>query len=81
MADVMLEKPIKVHANTPIEIGLRFTVGEEFFCGTVFGYGGSNYERCCKENERGAFVIADCEMSTKGETEVEYGQIPKIYYF
>jgi hypothetical protein len=70
-----------VRANEPISIGVKFTVGDEFFCSTVFGYGGSNYERKITDNEKGAFIIADSEQSTKGETEVEFGQIPKIHYF
>lgn len=45
MGDIMLESPIKVGAGEPIEIGVRFEVGdgEEFICGTVFGYGGNEY--------------------------------------
>lgn len=81
ICDIMLDEPVKVRAHEQISIGVRFTVGEEFFCSTVFGYGGSNYERKIGENERGAFVIADSDQSTKGETEVEFGQIPKIHYF
>jgi hypothetical protein len=81
MCDIMLDEPVKVRSGEQISIGVRFTVGEEFYCGTVFGYGGSNYERKIGDNERGAFIIADSDQSTKGETEVEYGQIPKIHYF
>lgn len=77
----MLDEPVKVRANEPISIGVRFTVGEEFFCSTLLGYGGSNYERKIATNERGAFIVADSEQSTKGETDVEFGQIPKIHYF
>lgn len=77
----MFDEPYKVRANEPISIGVRFTVGDEYFCATVFGYGGHGYERIGGENEKGAFIIAESEMSNKGETEVEFGQIPKIYYF
>ncbi len=73
MCDIMFEQPYKVRANEPITIGVKFTVGEEYFCTTMFGYGGSNYERRIKSNEQGAFIIADSEQSTKGETEVEFG--------
>jgi hypothetical protein len=31
------------------------------FCTTLFGYGGSNYERKIPENERGVFVVADSD--------------------
>ena len=60
---------------------MRFTAGEEYFCSTVFGYGGSNYERGIRDNERGVFHMAETDMCTKFETEVEFGQIPKLYYF
>lgn len=73
MCDIMFDEPFKVRAQEPISIGVRFTVGDEFFCSTMFGYGGNNYERSIKDNEKGAFIIADCEMSTKGETELEFG--------
>jgi hypothetical protein len=42
MCDIMFDEPYKVRAEEPIEIGVRFTVGEEFFCSTVFGYGGDD---------------------------------------
>lgn len=81
ICDIMLDQPVKVRAHQPIHIGVRFTVGEEFFCSTMFGYGGNNYERKIQENEKGAFIIAESEMCTKYETEVEFGQIPRIFYY
>ena len=47
----------------------------------MFGYGGNNYERKIQDNEKGAFIIAESEMCTKYETEVEFGQIPRIFYY
>ena len=64
-----------------IEIAVRFTVPGIEFVTTRFGYGGSNYARCCRDNEKNAFHIADTELSNKYECEVEFGQIPKIYYY
>lgn len=80
MSDIMFDEPYKVRANEPISIAVRFTVGEEYFCTTVFGYGGHNYKNI-RGNEPNSFRIAESDQSTKGETEVEFGQIPKIHYF
>ena len=81
MCDVIFDKPFTVRSNEPIDIGVKFTVGEDFFCGTVFGYGGNAGERANRDNERGVIRVEESDWSTKGETDVEYGQIPKIYYF
>jgi hypothetical protein len=47
---------------------------EQYFCTTVFGYGGSSFANNSKfENEKGSFIIENSEWSTKGETDIEYG--------
>ena len=38
MTDVFLDKEIPVRKDVAITIGVRFTVGEEFFCTTYLGY-------------------------------------------
>jgi hypothetical protein len=43
MADIMLDEEIPVSANKAITIMVRFIAGEEYFCGTLLGYGGENY--------------------------------------
>ncbi len=46
MCDIMLDQEIQVTANKPITIMVRFESDnpDEFFCSTLLGYGGENYQ-------------------------------------
>ena len=81
MVDVMLEKELPVSKNKGITIMVRFTAGEEFFCTTLLGYGGENYQHIQENKERDMFSIKETEDCTKGETDLRFGQIPRIFYF
>lgn len=48
--DIMLDQEIPVSANKPITIMVRFQAGDEYFCSTLLGYGGENYQSI-SENE------------------------------
>ena len=50
MTDVFLDKEIKVKKNVPISIGVRFTVGDEFFCTTYLGYNPDDIDSRIKTN-------------------------------
>lgn len=80
MTDVFLDKEIAVRKDVPISIGVRFTVGDEFFCTTYLGYNHEDADSAVKTNEPGAFVIEDTDQCSKGETDVTFGQIPRIHY-
>ena len=73
MCDVMLDKEINVRAHEAITICVRFTQGQEFFCTTLLGYGGENYEGSIPSNEPGAFLIEETEACTKFETDRAFG--------
>jgi hypothetical protein len=46
------------------------------------GYGGEDPGyRTIKSNDKGAFEVDFSEDCTKGETDVEFGNIPRILYF
>ena len=81
MCDVMLEQEIHVSANKPITIMVRFIAGEEFFCSTLLGYGGENFREVTENEERDMFEIKETSDCTKGETDLRFGQIPRIFYF
>ena len=55
-----------------ITIGVRFIAGEEFFCTTLLGYGGEDYQRL-KNNDECAFNVSDSEDCSKGETDYTFG--------
>ncbi len=70
-----------MRAHEAITICVRFTLGEEFFCTTLLGYGGENIESSIPTNEPGAFSIEETEACTKFETDRAFGQIPRVFYF
>lgn len=70
-----------MRANESITICVRFTLGEEFFCTTLLGYGGESVENGIAGNEPGAFRIEETEACTKFETDKAFGQIPRVFYF
>ncbi len=80
MVDIMLPAEILVQKGKQIVIGVRFIAGEDFFCKTYLGYGGEDYKRI-KHNEECIFDVLETEDCTKGETDVTFGQIPRIHYF
>lgn len=51
---------------------VRFQAGDEYFCSTLLGYGGENYQTV--ENEdRELFEIRETADCTKGETDLRFG--------
>ena len=80
MVDILLEKQILVTAGKPITIMVRFKAGEEYFCSTLLGYGGENYTSVDNE-EKDMFEIRETPDCTKFETDLRFGQIPRIFYF
>jgi hypothetical protein len=80
MGDIMLPQEIIVQKGKSITIGVRFISGDDFFCSTLLGYGGEDYQNP-RLNEELAFDVVDTEECTKGETDVTFGQIPRIHYF
>jgi len=80
MVDIMLPAEILVQKGKQIVIGVRFIAGEDFFCKTYLGYGGEDYKRI-KHNEECIFDVQETEDCTKGETDVTFGQIPRLHYF
>ena len=80
MVDIMLPQEIVVQKGKMITIGVRFIAGEDFFCTTLLGYGGEEYKHL-KINEECIFDVQDTEDCTKGETDVTFGQVPRIHYF
>jgi len=59
---------------------VRFTSGDEYFCGTFNGYGGRN-RQSIRENEQDAFDVRESADCTKMETDDEFGQISRLFYF
>ena len=74
MCDVIFDQEIQVEASTPITIMVRFIgpTEDDFFCGTLLGYGGENYKEIENE-EREAFEIRQSDDCTKGETDERFG--------
>jgi hypothetical protein len=60
---------------------VRFIAGEEYFCSTLLGYGGENYMSVADNEEKEMFEIKETSDCTKGETDLRFGQIPRIFYF
>jgi len=75
-----LDKEEQVLKNQVITIMVRFTSGDEFFCGTYLGYGGNN-RASIQENEKDAFDVRESADCSKGETDQEFGQISRLFYF
>jgi len=73
MCDIMLEQEVLVAAGKPITIMVRFIAGEEYFCSTLLGYGGENYQSQQENEERDAFDIKESPDCSKGETDVRFG--------
>lgn len=73
MNDIMFEKEILVTANKTITIMVRFIAGEEYFCSTLLGYGGENYQSVPDNEERDMFEIRETPDCTKGETDLRFG--------
>jgi hypothetical protein len=73
MNDIMFENEILVTANKTISIMVRFTAGEEYFCSTLLGYGGENYQNVPDNEERDMFEIRETPDCTKGETDLRFG--------
>ena len=72
-----------VKKQKPITICIRYTdPGEAFMAQTYLGYGGENYKRVPENVEKDAFLIQECPQDcTKGETDLRFGNIPRILYF
>lgn len=81
MVDIMLDQEVLVPSAKPITIMVRFIAGEEFFCSTLLGYGGENYSGISENKERDLFQVKETSDCTKGETDIRFGQIPRIFYF
>ena len=81
MCDIMLDQEIPVSANKSITIMVRFQAGEEYFCSTLLGYGGENYASQAENEEKEMFEIKETSDCSKGETDLKFGQIPRIFYF
>ena len=60
---------------------VRFIAGEEFFCSTLLGYQGENYASIAENEDKELFEIRETSDCTKGETDLRFGQIPRIIYF
>ena len=80
MSDIMFENEIQVKSGKAITIMVRFLAGDEYFCSTLLGYGGENYMNVENE-EREMFEIKETPDCTKGETDLRFGNIPRIFYF
>ena len=77
----MLDSELQVKAGQPLTIMVRFLAGDEYFCTTLLGYGGENYLKIEENVDRDLFEIRETEDCTKGETDLRFGQIPRLYYF
>ena len=77
----MLDQEIAVSQNKPITIMVRFQAGEEYFCSTLLGYGGENYQSIAENEEKEMFEIRETPDCSKGETDLRFGQVPSIFYF
>ena len=51
---------------------VRFIAGEDFFCSTLLGYGGENYQSIDNKDKE-LFDIRETPDSTKGETDLRFG--------
>lgn len=71
--DIMINPPISVSAGVPITIMVNFKVPEEFFCSTLLGYGGENYQQITTNEEKDIFEVRDSPDCTKGETAIHFG--------
>jgi hypothetical protein len=81
MCDIILDSEIPVNANKAITIMVRFQAGDEYFCSTLLGYGGENYQSVPENDDKELFEIRETSDCTKGETDLRFGQIPRIFYF
>ena len=84
MVDIIFDEEVPVKADRPISIAVRYTSLEEdaFITQVYMGYGGEDPGYgSIRDNEKGVFEIDFSEDCTKGETEVEFGNIPRILYF
>ena len=81
MCDIMLDQELHVSGNKPITIMVRFLAGDEYFCSTLLGYGGENFASVSENEERDMFEVRETPDCTKGETDLRFGQIPRIFYF
>lgn len=77
----MMESEIPVSANKPITIMVRFQAGDEYFCSTLLGYGGENFMSVPENEDKELFEIRETGDCTKGETDLKFGQIPRVFYF
>ena len=80
MSDIMFENEIPVKAGKAITIMVRFLAGDEYFCSTLLGYGGENYMNVENE-EKEMFEIKETSDCTKLETDLRFGNLPRIFYF
>ena len=80
MSDIIFENEIPVKAGRAITIMVRFLAGDEYFCSTLLGYGGENFMNV-ENDERDMFEIKETSDCTKGETDLRFGNIPRIFYF
>ena len=81
MCDIIFDNEINVEANTSITIMVRFIgSNEEDFCGTFLGYNEEDYSSI-DNHEKDPFLIKNSDDCTKGETDENFGQIPRILYF
>ena len=52
---------------------VRFTAGDEYFCSTLLGYGGENYQSINENEDREMFEIRETPDCSKGETDLRFG--------
>ena len=82
MVDIVFEQEVQVKAKQPIVIMVRYDKedNEMGLIQTLLGYGG-NGMRSIRTNEPDAFSTQNTPDCTKDETDVEFGNIPRILYF
>jgi hypothetical protein len=81
MVDIILDQEIPVSQGKTITIMVRFQAGDDYFCSTLLGYGGENYHSIQENEEKEMFEIKETPDCTKGETDLRFGQVPRIFYF
>lgn len=74
MADIFIENPIQVKSKEPITIAARcFFKDDRYVCLTWRGGG-----RC--DNHGGAFTVRESEEDNRGENDISFGNLPRIFY-
>jgi hypothetical protein len=81
MFDVHLDEEVEVENGIAISIMVRFEMKDsDDMAITNLGYRGeAHYD--VENEEKGAFQITNSNDCTKGETDLYFGQIPRIIYY